>query len=68
MHSHMPYHVQIDVRDAWYSRCTKVMNSKHAVTYANPWRYRRIAQDDSLTIQPHNKHANDSDDDTEKAR
>jgi hypothetical protein len=67
MHSHMLCHVQSNTRVERYSRCTKVMNPKHAVTYANPWTYRRMAQDDSLTLQPHNKHANDSDDDIEKA-
>jgi hypothetical protein len=33
------------------------------MTYLISWRYRRIAQDDSLTLLPHNKDADDSDDD-----
>ena len=67
MPSPMLCHLQLNARVKWYSRCTKVMDPKQAVTYAKSWRYRRIAQDDSLTLQPHNNHVNDRDNDIEKA-
>jgi len=61
-------HLQLNALAKWYSRCTKVMDPKYAVTYAESWRYRRIAQDDSLTLQSHNNNVKDSDDDIQKAR
>jgi len=68
MRSLMLCHLQLNALAKWYSRCTKVMDPKYAVTYAESWRYRRIAQDDSLTLQSHNNNVKDSDDDIQKAR